>query len=64
MFTTQEALERAVLAYCREAEREEEEGTQNTVRQPFRYVFIMVFKTLSFLLLPSLPPPLLSLTDL
>ena len=62
MFTTQEALERAVLAYCREAEREEEEeGTQNIVRQPFRYVFIMVFKTLSFLLPPSLPPALLSL---
>ena len=42
VFTThaQEVLERAVLAYCREAEREEEEGTQTIVRQPFRYVFM------------------------
>ena len=60
VFATQEALERAVLAYCREAEsEEEEEGTQNIVRQPFRYG--CVFKTLSSLLPPSLPPPLLSL---
>ena len=68
MFTThaQEVLERAVLAYCREAEREEEEGTQNVVRQPFRYVFMVTFKTLSSLLPPphSLLPSSLSPTDL
>ena len=60
MFTVQEALERAVLAYCREAEREEEEGTQNIVRQPFRYVFMVAFRTLSSLLPPLTPssPPL------
>ena len=57
VFTVQEALERAVLAYCREAE---EEGTQNIVRQPFRYVFMVAFRTLSSLLpplTPSSPPP-------
>ena len=62
VFTThaQEVLERAVLAYCREAEREEEEGAQNIVRQPFRYVFMVPFWTLSSLLPPLTPssPPL------
>lgn len=58
VFTThaQEVLEREVLAYCREAEREEEEGTQNIVRQPFRYVFMVAFPLSFPPLTPSSPP--------
>ena len=40
VLTTQEALENAVLAYCREAEREE--GRQNVARQPFRYCRMLI----------------------
>ena len=60
LITAQEALENAVLAYCREAEREGEEvGRQNVVRQPFRYCCMLIIHSgLQHPLLPSLPAPL------
>lgn len=56
----QEALENAVLAYCREAEREEE-GRQNVARQPFRYCCMLIIHSGLHPLLPSFPAPLPSL---
>ena len=69
LITTQEALENAVLAYCREAEREGEEvGRQNVVRQPFRYCCLLIIHRSSILsslhsLHPSLHPSPLSHSD-